>query len=281
MVRPEDVLAHGAPTKSFLCPLSANSDFGIEFLSFVIQDYTTKKTIFEVSRDRPLPIDVSRHDASDPDSLRKINYELSEDFLRLPVVSTTLVFSVGAKPLSDFRMIERHYFRDTLIKSFDFSFGFCIPGSTNTWEACYDLPPMDGRLVDRMIEHPYETASDSFYFVGNELIMHNKAYYKYVREDADAQCKSYEAKYAPSPSLKGGERKAAGRGASTGQGAAAKAQAKSSSSHGAAAAKGAPSAEAKSSSNGDAKLVGGSAKADAKAAAAAHDHVWSKESDYL
>ena len=133
MATPKEVLRHEAPTKNFLCPLSAN-EYGIEFLSFVIQDYDSKLTIFEVSRDRPLPIDFSMHDAMDPDSLRKINYELSEDFLRLPNISTTLVFSVGQEPLSDFRMIERHYFRDQLIKSFDFEFGFCIPNSTNTWQ---------------------------------------------------------------------------------------------------------------------------------------------------
>lgn len=161
----------------------------------MIQDYKTKKTIFEVSQERPLAVDVSRRDASDPDSLRKINYELSEDFLRLPAISTTLIFSVGPRPVTNFRMIERHYFRKKLIKSFDFLFGFVIPGSTNTWEAVYDLPPLDPRLVDDMIAHPYETSSDSFYFVDDTMIMHNKAYYTYVREDDNAQCKSYEHKY--------------------------------------------------------------------------------------
>lgn len=65
-------------------------------------------------------------------------------------------------------MIERHYFRDKyapmymptaileptaatactsslpprLIKSFDFAFGFCIPNSTNSWEAIYEMPPL-------------------------------------------------------------------------------------------------------------------------------------------
>lgn len=29
-----------------------------------------------------------------------------------------------------------------------------------------------------MIEHPFETKSDSFYFVNGKLIMHNKASYK-------------------------------------------------------------------------------------------------------
>ena len=32
----------------FLCPISANADYGVEFLNFVISDYETKKTIFEV-----------------------------------------------------------------------------------------------------------------------------------------------------------------------------------------------------------------------------------------
>ena len=33
--------------------------------------------------------------------------------------------------------------------------------------------------VQDMIEHPYETRSDSFYFVEDKLIMHNKADYAY------------------------------------------------------------------------------------------------------
>ena len=36
--------------------------------------------------------------------------------------------------VENFRMIERHYFRDRLIKSFDFTFGFVIPNSSNSWE---------------------------------------------------------------------------------------------------------------------------------------------------
>lgn len=30
-----------------------------------------------------------------------------------------------------------------------------------------------------MILNPYETKSDSFYFVGDQLVMHNKAEYDY------------------------------------------------------------------------------------------------------
>lgn len=34
-------------------------------------------------------------------------------------------------------------------------------------------------LVKEMIAHPYETKSDSFYFVDNQLIMHKKAAYAF------------------------------------------------------------------------------------------------------
>ena len=34
-------------------------------------------------------------------------------------------------------------------------------------------------LVKEMISHPFETKSDSFYFVDDKLVMHNKADYAY------------------------------------------------------------------------------------------------------
>jgi hypothetical protein len=107
----------------------------------------------------------------------------------------SLVFAVGDREIRDFRMVERHYFRDQLVKSFDFAFGFCIPGSVNTWESVYSLPPMDEQLINDMIESPYETQSDSFYFVNGKLIMHNKASYQYFREDKAQSKKSYEDKF--------------------------------------------------------------------------------------
>jgi len=77
-------------------------------------------------------------------------------------------------------MIERHYFKDRLIKSFDFTFGFCIPNTTNTWETIYEMPTLTKAQETEMIENPFETRSDSFYFVDNELIMHNRAEYAYT-----------------------------------------------------------------------------------------------------
>lgn len=53
---------------------------------------------------------------------------------------------MGDKPVNNFRMIERHYFRNQLLKSFDFHFGFCIPSSKNTCEHIYDFPPLSEEL---------------------------------------------------------------------------------------------------------------------------------------
>lgn len=92
----------------------------------------------------------------------------------------SLEFAVGSEALNSFRMIERHYFRDMLIRSYDFDFGFCIPNSTNTWEAIYDIPALEESIQQDMIAHPYMAKSDSFYFVNDELVMHNKAEYCYT-----------------------------------------------------------------------------------------------------
>lgn len=77
-------------------------------------------------------------------------------------------------------MIERHFFRDQLLKTFDFEFGFCIPNSRNTCEHIYELPLLSAQLRQQMTACPYETRSDSFYFVEDKLVMHNKADYAYT-----------------------------------------------------------------------------------------------------
>lgn len=66
-----------------------------------------------------------------------------------------------------------------MLKTFDFAFGFCIPNSLNTCEHIYEFPLLDSDLCEEMIKNPFETRSDSFYFVDDRLIMHNKADYAY------------------------------------------------------------------------------------------------------
>lgn len=60
---------------------------------------------------------------------------------------------MGEKPVSNFRMIERHYFRDRLLKNFDFDFGFCIPSSRNTCEHIYEFPQLSEDLSKYLLSH--------------------------------------------------------------------------------------------------------------------------------
>lgn len=181
---PNEVLTYTEPTPHYCCPLVANT-WGIEFEMFRVCDAETRQILFEVAKDPDQPpLDLASIPPEYEDQVRCISYDFGADFLSIPSISTELQFSVGPRPLQSFRMIERHYFRDFLIKSFDFTFGFVIPNSTNTWEALYDVPELPQELVEDMIANPWETQSDSFYFVVDEygeekMVMHNKAKYAY------------------------------------------------------------------------------------------------------
>eukprot|EP01027_Heterolobosea_sp_BB2_P009820 GEZU01014449.1.p1 GENE.GEZU01014449.1~~GEZU01014449.1.p1 ORF type:complete len:184 (+),score=47.27 GEZU01014449.1:187-738(+) len=179
MITPKDVLALKKPTDGYLCPLSANT-YGIEFIAFRIRDMDTNEVYFEVDRDHMDPdIMVTIEEPVDEDSMRCIKYNFPKKFLDAKTIGTTLQFTVGSKPVENFRMIERHYFGDKLIQSFDFTFGFCIPNSTNSWEAVYTVPKMSEKEKKEIVAAPFKTVSDSFYFVNDQLIMHNKAQYAY------------------------------------------------------------------------------------------------------
>lgn len=117
--------------------------------------------------------------------MRTVRYHFGDHFFDIKTIGTSLTFSVGSKPVKNFLMIERHYFRNQLIRSYEFNFPFCIPSTTNTWDSVYDVPAISEDLKQEMIQNPFETKSDSFYFVGGELVMHNKAEYDYSPVEAD------------------------------------------------------------------------------------------------
>lgn len=114
------------------------------------------------------------------DESRLVRYHFGPDFFLLKTIGTTLVFKVGNLPVKNFIMIERHYFKNKLIKSFKFSIPFCIPNTVNSLEAIYDIPDFSEAEKKDMIESPWETKSDSIYFVDGKLVMHTKAEYSYA-----------------------------------------------------------------------------------------------------
>ena len=190
-ITPDVVRSYTGFTPKFLCGMSSNI-YNIRFKRFKVRDIETDFVLFDVSDDS----EDSNNNENMPEELkdenlkkiedediykspRMIRYHLGPDFLDLKNLGSSLTFSVGDKPVKDFLMIERHYFNEILIKSFEFKFDFCIPKSVNTWEYIYTVPEIDPKLKQQMIDEPWHTRSDSFYFVGNDLIMHNKAIYNY------------------------------------------------------------------------------------------------------
>ncbi|XP_019322794.1 protein unc-119 homolog B [Panthera pardus] len=180
-IRPEHVLRLSRVTENYLCKPEDNI-YSIDFTRFKIRDLETGTVLFEIAK--PCVSDQEEEEEEEGGDVdisagRFVRYQFTPAFLRLRTVGATVEFTVGDKPVSNFRMIERHYFRERLLKNFDFDFGFCIPSSRNTCEHIYEFPQLSEDVIRLMIENPYETRSDSFYFVDNKLIMHNKADYAY------------------------------------------------------------------------------------------------------
>lgn len=120
---------------------------------FKSQFNTSKIIVFNF----PLcPSECDVHQESEPDceelgsedanTGRFVRYQFTPQFLKLKTVGATIEFLVGPKPINNFRMIERHFFRDRLLKTFDFQFGFCIPNSKNTCEHIYEFPTLPADL---------------------------------------------------------------------------------------------------------------------------------------
>ncbi|XP_056636981.1 protein unc-119 homolog [Diorhabda carinulata] len=184
IISPDDVLKLTKITDTYLCDPDANI-YEIDFTRFKLRDLESGAILFEIAKPVPENIDdnaeknTENEEILDPNAGRFVRYQFTPQFLKLATVGATVEFTVGSKPVNNFRMIERHFFRDKLLKTFDFEFGFCIPYSRNTCEHIYEFPTLAPELVNDMIDNPFETRSDSFYFVDNCLIMHNKADYAY------------------------------------------------------------------------------------------------------
>lgn len=123
-----------------------------------------------------------------------MRYNLKREILKLKTIGATIQFNNGEKPISKFTLLERHFYKNHLLKSFVFDFGFLIPDSENCAEQIYEVslanhnfwtavnfkvPKIDKKLMAEIMENPYSTKSDSFYFVDGTLVMHHRADYAY------------------------------------------------------------------------------------------------------
>ena len=142
-----------------------------------MRDYDSGITLADL--EHPELDDELLLDDSIPEEERLINYKFGPDFLDLQTIGTTLEFSVGDQEVKDFVMIEKHYFKEKILKDYEFDFKFCIPNTTNTWEQIYELPDLTDEEKEEIIENPFEVKSDTFFFVKNKLVMHTRAIYDY------------------------------------------------------------------------------------------------------
>lgn len=180
VITPDDVLRLQKITENYLCSPEANI-YDIDFTRFKIRDMESGTVLFEIAKPPP-PVTAEEEEVTewqDPNAGRFVRYQFTPQFLKLKTVGATVEFTVGERPVNKFRMIERHFFHNKLLKTFDFEFGFCIPNSKNSCEHIYEFPSLPQELCEEMINSPFETRSDSFYFVDDRLIMHNKADYAY------------------------------------------------------------------------------------------------------
>ncbi|XP_049417356.1 protein unc-119 homolog A [Epinephelus fuscoguttatus] len=181
-VTPQHVLWLNSYAQEYLCSPEDNI-YNVNFSRFKIRDLGSGAVILDIKKHGPTEI----QDVIDLDTNRFIQYHFSPAFLSLREIGATLEFTVGSKALNRFHLIERHFFRNLLLKTFDFEIGFCIPHSRNTCEHIYSLPELEPEIVEEMISSPFETCSDSFYFVSNKLIMHHKAEYSFsLQRESDS-----------------------------------------------------------------------------------------------
>ena len=171
-ITPEYVLKLNSFTPNFLCSLNSNI-YNIRLNKFRVRDLDSETVLFEVEEEKS--DEDQNKNYNENDESRLIKYHFGPDFLDLRNLGTQLTFTVGDIEVKNLIMIERHYFKDKLLKSFQFSFDFCIPNSTNEWETLYTIPALDDKTKKEIIDSPWETKSDTFYFVENKLIMHHKA----------------------------------------------------------------------------------------------------------
>eukprot|EP00440_Ansanella_granifera_P071195 gb/GFBE01077269.1/.p1 GENE.gb/GFBE01077269.1/~~gb/GFBE01077269.1/.p1 ORF type:complete len:188 (+),score=48.63 gb/GFBE01077269.1/:1-564(+) len=178
-ITPDYVNQLTAPVEGFYCNLEDNV-YEIQFVDFKIRalDEGREAMLVDLAAGF-VPSPPPEHIIGTPDQNRFIRYHFGPGLLDYDTIGTTLEFTNGPYEVRNFRMIERHYFRDQLITSYDFTMPFVIPNTRNTWEMIYSKPQLTQEWKDALISAPWEAKSDSFYFVEDRLIMHNRAEYNY------------------------------------------------------------------------------------------------------
>ena len=157
----------------------------MRFGEYSVCDYDSRTQLLHVdAATNKMQDDFARQMESDGTltmDMRVLKHEFPRTFFHLRNLELNLEFMNvnGDQPLQNMTLIEKHFFRGQVLSEFEFEFPFCMPKSTNTWQYVYELPVLTPEQQQEMIDAPFETQSDSFFFAEGRLVVHNKASYKY------------------------------------------------------------------------------------------------------
>ncbi|CAF0783747.1 unnamed protein product [Adineta steineri] len=94
---------------------------GFKFHSMNLRDADSGKILWQSTENLTIP--GAEHEARVPKAI-----------LKCRAVSREIQFS-SEEEMNQFRLEQRVYFKGTIIEEWAFSFGFVMPGSTNTWQS--------------------------------------------------------------------------------------------------------------------------------------------------
>ncbi|KAI4896348.1 hypothetical protein NFI96_025927 [Prochilodus magdalenae] len=213
-ITPEEVLGLRTVTRDYLCKPEDNV-YNIDFTRFKIRDLETGTVLFEIAKPPHTDLDEEDEENVDVDTSagRFVRYQFTPAFLKLRTVGATTVQYNKAPnnhlgdqvdpPTPPLQMKstfiserEENMKLHSCFRSECFSPSFfhrektpphygglkggALPDDLSVHLMTFTPnPKLFLSAVRQMVEHPYETRSDSFYFVDNKLIMHNKADYAY------------------------------------------------------------------------------------------------------
>ncbi|CAK90678.1 unnamed protein product (macronuclear) [Paramecium tetraurelia] len=171
VITPEIVRTFTKPCDKFLCKPSEE----IKFIKFILRDADDNFILFDFENDE------------ENQQQEVLSYQFTPQYFDIKTLGATKIFKTFDKPLKNLLLVDRFYFKNNLIKEYEFCFPFCIPHSTNTWESMYDQPALGANLKDLMLINPWKTKSDTFLFIDGKLANHERIEYDFSggQEDFD------------------------------------------------------------------------------------------------
>jgi len=167
----ESVLNMETPREQFLVKLKDNI-YGIRFKGFKLRDCDTHEIYNNFETDNVFELDYFADHV--------LNYEFPQKILKAKVLGSNLKLVVGDQFVQNLDLVERHFVDDKLVANYKFNFPIFMPNSENNIEFIYSVPTLSEETKKKMeTGQVVEAKSDTFIFVGGNLIIHRRAEYRY------------------------------------------------------------------------------------------------------